>query len=101
MKNTILILFVIIASIGNAQGVHENRFFKKTTNKKVNISDYLKSEGFIEVEARGGYSPGAALTTAYCMELEASLQLLRSHPHHKKIRLIARFIGLKCVLDVL
>tara|TARA_B110000014_G_C19622520_1_gene329029 strand:+ start:77 stop:547 length:471 start_codon:yes stop_codon:yes gene_type:complete len=50
MKKTILILFVIIASIGHAQGVHDKAFFKKTTNKRVNISEYLESEGFIEIE---------------------------------------------------
>ena len=50
MNKTILILFAIIASIGHAQGVHENRFFKKTTNKKVNINDYLINLGFREFE---------------------------------------------------
>ena len=50
MKKTILILFVIIASIGHAQGVHDKAFFKKTTNKRVNISEYLESEGFMEIE---------------------------------------------------
>jgi len=52
MKRTILILFVIIASIGHAQGVHDNRFFKKTTNKKVNISNYLTTLGFREFEVK-------------------------------------------------
>ena len=55
MKRTILILFVIIASIGHAQGVHDKAFFKKTTNKRVNISEYLESEGFIEVEVKDAF----------------------------------------------
>jgi len=55
MKKTILILFVIIASIGHAQGVHDKAFFKKTTNKRVNISEYLESEGFIEVEVKDAF----------------------------------------------
>ncbi len=54
MKNIMTILLLIV-SMSMLSQVHDKTFFKKTTNKKVNISDYLKSEGFIEVEVKDEY----------------------------------------------
>ena len=51
MKNIMTILLLVVSTSILSQ-VHDKAFFKKTTNKKVNISDYLKSEGFIEVEVK-------------------------------------------------
>jgi len=49
MKNIITIIMLIVSTSILSQ-VHDKAFFKKTTNKRVNISEYLESEGFIEIE---------------------------------------------------
>ena len=49
MKRTILILFVVLVSIGQAQQIHDKRFFKKTTNININLDQYLANQGFTEI----------------------------------------------------
>tara|TARA_R110002020_G_scaffold136685_3_gene305104 strand:+ start:1316 stop:1783 length:468 start_codon:yes stop_codon:yes gene_type:complete len=51
MKNIITLLLVTL-SITLFSQVHTREFFKKTTNKKVNITEYLISEGFKEFEVK-------------------------------------------------
>tara|TARA_R100001530_G_scaffold112191_2_gene79235 strand:- start:102 stop:569 length:468 start_codon:yes stop_codon:yes gene_type:complete len=51
MKNIITILMLVVSTSILSQ-VHDKAFFKKTTNKRVNISEYLESEGFIEIEVK-------------------------------------------------
>ncbi len=51
MKNIIIILALFVSTNILSQ-VHDNAFFKKTTSKRVNISEYLENEGFIEIEIK-------------------------------------------------
>ena len=51
MKNTITLLILILSTTLFSQ-VHSDKFFKKTTNKKVNITEYLLNEGFTEFEVK-------------------------------------------------
>ena len=46
---------MLVVSTSILSQVHDKAFFKKTTNKRVNISEYLESEGFIEVEVKDEY----------------------------------------------
>jgi hypothetical protein len=51
MKNIITLSLLIISTTLFSQ-VHTRKFFKKTTNKRVNITEYLIKEGFKEFEVK-------------------------------------------------
>ena len=51
MKNIITLLLITLSTTFFSQ-VHNYKFYKKTTNKKVNIPQYLIKEGFKEFEVK-------------------------------------------------